>query len=266
MRTLLASFDKMERACNTVSQIVRLGLVPAALEILDQATIRAVEASVYRAGYPEDAQAVLLVELDGPDYVVTEEAAEILEVFQQNGALSSEEATTASERKRLWQGRKGAFGAMGRLNTDLYVLDGVVPRTKLVEALNGIYEIGRKHDVVVTNVFHAGDGNLHPNISFDGRDKEHTERVVAAGHEILELCISLGGSISGEHGIGSEKLDHMPLMFRDEDMEVMMRVRRAFDPDGICNPGKVLPNRSACAETMRWPQMIDRVLEAEDKP
>ena len=266
VRTLLASFDKMERACNTVSQIVRLGLVPAALEILDQATIRAVEASVYRAGYPEDAQAVLLVELDGPDYVVAEEAAEILEVFQQNGALSSEEATTASERKRLWQGRKGAFGAMGRLNTDLYVLDGVVPRTKLVEALDGIYEIGRKHDVVVTNVFHAGDGNLHPNISFDGRDKEHTERVVAAGHEILELCISLGGSISGEHGIGSEKLDHMPLMFRDEDMEVMMRVRRAFDPDGICNPGKVLPNRSACAETMRWPQMIDRVLEAEDKP
>jgi len=263
VRTLLASFDDMERACSTVSEIVRLGLVPAALEILDQATIHAVEASVYCAGYPKDAKAVLLVELDGPSYVLDEDAAEVRATFERNGALRSEEATEPDDRKRLWKGRKGAFGAMGRLSTDLYVLDGVVPRTRLVEALNGIYEIGRRHDVVLTNVFHAGDGNLHPNISFDGRDEAQTERVVAAGHEILKLCIALGGSISGEHGIGSEKLDHMSLMFRDQDMDVMARVRRAFDPDGRCNPGKVLPNRSACAETARWPQMVERVLDPE---
>ena len=246
-----------------MSEIVRLGLVPAALEILDQATIHAVEASVYCAGYPKDAKAVLLVELDGPSYVLDEDAAEVRATFERNGALRSEEATEPDDRKRLWKGRKGAFGAMGRLSTDLYVLDGVVPRTRLVEALNGIYEIGRRHDVVLTNVFHAGDGNLHPNISFDGRDEAQTERVVAAGHEILKLCIALGGSISGEHGIGSEKLDHMSLMFRDQDMDVMARVRRAFDPDGRCNPGKVLPNRSACAETARWPQMVERVLDPE---
>jgi glycolate oxidase subunit GlcD len=265
VRTLLASFADMESACRTVADIVGRGLVPAALEILDQATIRAVEASVFQAGYPEDAAAVLLVELDGDPEVLDEEAAEVRTAFARHGALRAEEASTPEERKRLWRGRKGAFGAMGRLNTDLYVLDGVVPRTKLVEALRGITEIGHKYDVVLTNVFHAGDGNLHPNISYDGRDKKMTERVVAAGHEILELCVALGGSITGEHGVGSEKLEHMPLMFREQDVEVMQRVRRVFDPDGRCNPGKVLPMRSSCAETAKWPQMVQRVLDAEDQ-
>ena len=181
-------------------------------------------------------------------------------MFVQNGALRIEEATDPKERLRLWKGRKGAFGAMGRLSTDLYVLDGVVPRTKLVDALEGIYAIGKKHGVVLTNVFHAGDGNLHPNISYDGRDAEETARVVKAGHEILELCVALGGSVSGEHGIGTEKLDHMPLMYRPQDLDVMARVRRAFDKHGLCNPGKVLPNRSACAESQKWPAMVARVL------
>ena len=260
VRTLLASFAEMKRACRAVSEIVGRGLVPAALEILDQATIRAVEASVYKAGYPEDAAAVLLVELDGDKETLDEEAAETREVFVQNGALRIEEATDPKERLRLWKGRKGAFGAMGRLSTDLYVLDGVVPRTKLVDALEGIYAIGKKHGVVLTNVFHAGDGNLHPNISYDGRDAEETARVVKAGHEILELCVALGGSVSGEHGIGTEKLDHMPLMYRPQDLDVMARVRRAFDKHGLCNPGKVLPNRSACAESQKWPAMVARVL------
>ena len=136
---------------------------------------------------------------------------------------------------------------------------------KLVAALAGIAAIGRKHDVVLTNVFHAGDGNLYPNISFDGRDQAMVARVVEAGHEILKLCVDLGGSITGEHGVGSEKLDHMPLMFRSQDIEVMTAVRRAFDKEGRCNPGKVLPSRSACAETARWPQMVERVLDAEDR-
>jgi len=263
VRTLLASFGDVTAACRAVSDIVGAGLVPAALEILDQATIRAVEASVYRAGYPEDAAAVLLVELDGPTAVLDLEAREVRTFFERNGAIQIEEATAADERKRLWRGRKGAFGAMGRLDTDLYVLDGVVPRTRLVEALDGITAIGRRHGVVLTNVFHAGDGNLHPNISYDGRDREETARVIAAGHEILRLCIDLGGSISGEHGIGSEKLAHMPMMYDERDLEVMARLRRAFDPSGLCNPGKVLPSRTACAEARKWPAMVARVLDDE---
>ncbi|HEX5050479.1 MAG TPA: FAD-linked oxidase C-terminal domain-containing protein [Planctomycetota bacterium] len=266
VRTLLAAFASMTAACRTVSDIVAAGLVPAALEILDQATIRAVEASVYRAGYPADAAAVLLVELDGPAVVIAEETAEVREFFRRNGALSIEEASDAAERKRLWKGRKGAFGAMGRLNTDLYVLDGVVPRTRLEEALDGITAIGQKHGVVLTNVFHAGDGNLHPNISFDGRDAQQTARTVAAGREILQLCVDLGGSISGEHGIGSEKLDHVGMMFDAADLDVMARVRAVFNPDGLCNPGKVLPQRGACAEVAKWPQMVARVLDTGERP
>ena len=265
IRTMLGSFTSMEAACHTVSDIVAAGLVPAALEILDQATIRAVEASVYRAGYPKDAAAVLLVELDGPSDIVAEEAEEIRALFVARAALQVEEASSPAERKRLWKGRKGAFGAMGRLNTDLYVLDGVVPRTRLVEALREIAAIGERHGVVMTNVFHAGDGNLHPNISYDGRDPAQVQTTLAAGREILALCVALGGSITGEHGVGSEKLEHVPLMFTPGDLEVMARVRAVFDPTGRCNPGKALPSRSACAEVAKWPQMVARVLDAEER-
>ena len=261
VHTMLASFATMTAACRTVGDIVAAGLVPAALEILDQATIAAVEASVFRAGYPEDAAAVLLVELDGPSNVLAEEAAEVRQFFTANGALRQEEATDADERQRLWRGRKGAFGAMGRINTDLYVLDGVVPRTKLEQALSAITAIGQKHGVKLTNVFHAGDGNLHPNISFDGRSADETRRAVAAGREILQLCVDLGGSISGEHGIGSEKLDHVPMMFDDNDLDVMARVRSAFNPSGLCNPGKVLPQRGGCSEAVNWPRMVQRVVD-----
>jgi len=189
----------------------------------------------------------------------------VRQCFQREGALQVEEATDPAERKRLWKGRKGAFGAMGRLNTDLYVLDGVVPRSRLEEALERITAIGKAHGVLLTNVFHAGDGNLHPNISFDGRDAEETARVVAAGHEILHTCVELGGSITGEHGVGSEKLDHIGLMFSPQDLDVMARVRAVWNPDGLCNPGKVLPQRSACAEVAKWPQMVARVLDEENR-
>lgn len=262
-RTLLASFAAMENACGAVSDIVARGIVPAALEILDRATIEAVEASVYAAGYPTDAAAVLLVELDGEDETIALEAADVREILARRAALAIEETGDAAERERLWKGRKGAFGAMGRLSTDLYVLDGVVPRTRLVEMLARIDEIAGRHRVRVSNVFHAGDGNLHPNISFDGRDPDETRRVLAAGHEILAACLEMGGSITGEHGIGSEKLAHVPLMFTASDLAVMERVRAVFDPQGLCNPGKVLPERASCSEVGRHRERIDRVLAAE---
>lgn len=263
IRTLLASFAAMEDACAAVGDIVGAGLVPSAMEVLDRATIAAVEASVYAAGYPTDAAAVLLVELDGPDDDIAREAGEVRSFLAEHKALEVEEATDAAERQRLWKGRKGAFGAMGRLAPDLYVLDGVVPRSRLVETLQGITAIGEKHQLTLSNVFHAGDGNLHPNISFDGRDPEETARVLAAGHEILSLCMAMGGSISGEHGIGSEKLEHMSMMFDEGDVEVMERVHRAFNPSGLCNPGKVLPERSSCVEAARRPEVIDRVLHGD---
>ncbi len=263
IRTMLAAFPAMQAACAVVSEIIGAGALPAALEILDRATIAAVEASVYRAGYPTDADAVLLVEVDGSAEQVAADAELVERLCRSRGALSFESASTADERKRLWKGRKGAFGAMGRLRPDLYVLDGVVPRTRLEEALHRIGEIATRHRVTLTNVFHAGDGNLHPNISFDGRDADETQRVLAAGYEILQVCMALGGSISGEHGVGSEKLAHVPLMFTDADLETMAAVRGAFDPSGLCNPGKVLPQRGSCAEPARWPAMVDAVL-AED--
>ncbi|MFP6641846.1 MAG: FAD-linked oxidase C-terminal domain-containing protein, partial [Myxococcota bacterium] len=175
-----------------------------------------------------------------------------------------ETARDVADRLRLWKGRKGAFGAMGRISTDLYVLDGVVPRTRLVDTLQKIGEIAHKYQITLTNVFHAGDGNLHPNIAYDGRNEEETQRVVAAGMEILRVCVDAGGSITGEHGIGSEKLDHVELMFEPEDLDVMERVRRVFNPRGLCNPGKVLPVRRSCAEVAKWPAMVEKVMREEE--
>ncbi|MBK8980060.1 MAG: FAD-binding protein [Planctomycetes bacterium] len=265
VRTLLGSFRSMDDACATVAAIVASGLVPTAMEVLDQATIRAVEASVFRAGYPADAAAVLLVELDGPPSALAEEVPEVEAAFHRHGAIAIETAATPEERARLWKGRKGAYGAMGRLAPDVYLLDGVVPRNRLVDTLRQIDEIGRRHGVALVNFFHAGDGNLHPTISFDGRDAEQRARVTTAGHEILKACIDAGGSISGEHGIGTEKLDHIPLMFDPDDLDVMARVRRAFDPSGLCNPGKVIPERASCSEVGRSPALVARVLSAGDE-
>jgi len=259
VETLLAIFPDVVSACRTVSGIIERGLVPAALEIVDQRTIRAVEASVYAAGLPTDAGAVLLVELDGPAIALPPQVARIRELAAAAGALRVEVARDAAERQRFWRARKGAFGAMGRLAPDLYVHDAVVPRSRLPEVIERVCAIGDRHGLVLSNVFHAGDGNLHPNISFDRRDPGELERVMAAGEEILRACIEAGGAISGEHGIGTEKRDFMGLLFSDDDLAAMRRLRAAFDPDGVCNPGKIFPTTRFCAESNPKARGYDRV-------
>ena len=248
VRTFLASYARIGDACATVAALIARGLEPSALEILDRLTIDAVESSVYAAGYPREADAVLLIELDGLAAEVEVASVETAAICRAHGALELQEARDATERARLWKGRKGAFGAMGRIATDLLVMDGVVPRRKLPEVLARILEIRAEHGVVLSNVLHAGDGNLHPNISYDGRDPEARRRVLAAGEAILRACLDVGGSLSGEHGIGIEKRDLMPLSFDDVDLDIMRRVRDAWNPLGLCNPDKVLPSAHACVE------------------
>jgi len=251
VRTFLAIYDRMADACRTVTQITRSGIVPVALEILDRRTIEAVEASVNAAGYPTGAAAVLLVELDGLAAGMDEEEQAILEIAHAHDPIEVRTARDPKERLALWKGRKGAFGAMGRVDTDLYVLDGVVPRTALETTLEKVYEIADRHGVKVSNVFHAGDGNLHPNISYDGRDPELTARVLAAGREMLEACVAAGGSISGEHGIGLEKREFMELLFDEDDFALQTGLRDAVDRDGISNPGKVFPDGTARRKKVR---------------
>ena len=247
-RTYLAIFDEMSSACRMVAEITRQGILPAALEILDQRVIHAVEASVFKAGYPKDAAAVLLVEVDGFEAGMLEEEESIRQIASDNQAIELRVAKDAKERLQLWKGRKGAFGAMGRIDTDLYVLDGVVPRTRLESVLQEIYKIADHYRVKLSNVFHAGDGNLHPNISYDGRDPDERARVFKAGHEILEACVKAGGSISGEHGIGVEKIDFMPLLFTKEDMALQIDLRHAVDPHELSNPCKIFPDSKGCVE------------------
>jgi glycolate oxidase subunit GlcD len=248
VRTFLFAFRALDDACRMVRRIVSDGILPAALEMLDQKTIEVVEDSVLAAGYPRDADAVLLVELDGLAAQVDADAALVRTLGGEFGVFETREATSPEERTKLWKGRKGAFGALGRLSPDLYVQDVVVPRSKLPEMLKRVREIATKHRVLLSNVFHAGDGNLHPNISYDGRDADEVKRVVAAGEEIIAACLELGGSLSGEHGIGVEKRDAMALQFTPDDLDVFSRVRRAFNPLGLCNPDKVLPGPKVCIE------------------
>jgi glycolate oxidase subunit GlcD len=259
VETLLAVFPDVVRACRTVGGIVAAGLVPAALEIVDQRTIRAVEASVYAAGLPTDAGAVLIVELDGARVSLDAEVARVRDIAAREGAWRVEVARDDAERRRFWRARKGAFGAMGRLAPDLYVHDAVVPRSALPEVIAAVCEIGDRHRLTLSNVFHAGDGNLHPNISFDRRDPDELRRVLAAGAEILEVCVAAGGAITGEHGIGTEKRDFMRLLFGDDDLDAMQRLRGAFDPDGVCNPGKLFPTTRFCAESNPRARGYDRV-------
>jgi FAD/FMN-containing dehydrogenase len=218
--------------------------------MLDKPTIEVVEAGAAAAGYPTDAEAVLLVEVDGARAGMTRVEEEVRRVCERSGAVSVTIARDEAERARLWLGRKAAFGAMGRLSTDLYVQDGVVPRSKLPEVLARVAEIAAKHRIRVANVFHAGDGNLHPCIPYDGRDADERERVLAAGKEILELCVSSGGTISGEHGIGTEKADYMGLLFSEDDLDVMRALRDVWNPEGLLNPGKLFPTSSGCGEAV----------------
>jgi len=238
--TMLAIFKNLEDAGQTVSDIISEGIIPATLEIMDNMMIRAVEESMH-AGYPLDAEAVLIIELDGLSDGMEEQAQRILEICRKNGVVSTRRAKDAAERADLWAGRRGAFGAVARLAPSYLVCDGTVPRTKLPAALSAVKKVGQKYNLAVGNVFHAGDGNLHPLILFDDRNKEEMERVHRAGLEILKICADLGGTISGEHGIGTEKLKGMPLVFRDSDLEMMQSLKTAIDPKGVCNPGKVIP-------------------------
>jgi glycolate oxidase subunit GlcD len=247
--TLLAAFPSLGSACEAVSAIIAAGIVPSALELLDDRTIDAVEASVYAAGYPRDARAVLLVELDGREASVNEERAAVDALCASSGALQTRVARDAQERIALWRGRKGAFGAMGRLAPDLYVHDAVVPRTRLPEVVAAINAAAEARGIRLANLLHAGDGNLHPNISFDRRDAAELERVRELGAEILRICIAAGGVLSGEHGIGIEKRDYMPLLFGEPDLEAMRWVHECFDPKDRCNPGKVIPAPRACTES-----------------
>jgi glycolate oxidase subunit GlcD len=251
VRTLLGIFESMEAAGRAVTDIIGMGLLPAALEIVDAATIRAVEASVFAAGYPLDAAAALVVEFDGVAAGLDVDADRAADACRMAGAREIRAAATEEERQALWRGRKKAFGAMGRLAPDLLVQDATVPRTQLPDVLAKIAEIGKRHGLLIANVFHAGDGNLHPNLLFDRRDPEAVRRVEAASTEIMRVCVDAGGTITGEHGVGIDKRRYMPLVHSHEVLEAMGGVKRAFDPDGRCNPGKVLPDRYGPAAGVR---------------
>jgi len=255
--TLLADFLDVNDASRAVSAIIAAGLLPAALEMIDGVTIRAVEASVYAAGYPTDAAAALIVELDGLRAGLETQARLAAEICRQHGARSVREARDETERKKLWAGRKGAFGALGRISPDLLVQDAVVPRTRLPEILAGIYEIGAKYHLRLSNVFHAGDGNLHPNLNYDGRDAEEVSRVIAASREIMQLCVNAGGTITGEHGVGADKIGYMPMIFDQASLDAMLAVREVFNPMGLCNPGKAVPTQKMCREYRKSPSQAE---------
>jgi len=248
VRTLLADFLDIDAASRAVSAIISAGMLPAALEMMDNLIIRAVEASVFSAGLPIDAQAVLLVELDGVEAGIDDDAAQAERILTEHGARSVRHATNPTERKKLWAARKGAFGAVGRLSPDIMIQDAVVPRSRLPEVLAETYRISARYNLQLANTFHAGDGNLHPLICFDLRRGDELERVRQAGREIMEICVRAGGSITGEHGVGLDKISFLPLIFTDDDMAAMLQVRAAFDPSGLCNPGKIIPLPRGCGE------------------
>ncbi|HEY8797625.1 MAG TPA: FAD-linked oxidase C-terminal domain-containing protein [Candidatus Dormibacteraeota bacterium] len=259
--TLLAAFPTIESASHAVSAIIAHGIVPAALEMMDQVTVGAVEAH-YHAGYPTDAGAVLLVEVDGIAESTRELMAAIRDQLTANQGYALREAETAVERDLLWAGRKGAIGALGRIKPNYYLHDGVVPRTKLPQILSAVGEIGEHYKLPVANVFHAGDGNLHPNILFDLREREVLHQVESAGEEMLRAVVEFGGALSGEHGIGLEKSAFMPWVFSPDDLRAMQQVKAALDVDGIMNPGKIfpdptrkqsrLPGRTGLASEAQW--------------
>ena len=247
VKTVLAVFDDIDQASAAVSEIIARGLVPAAVEMIDQLTIQAVE-DAFGCGYPRDAAAALLVELDGLRVGMETQAERIVQACRDAGAREVRTARDETERALLWKGRKSAFGAYGRVSPAYMVMDGVIPRTKLPYVLRRVNEIVAAHGLRVGNVFHAGDGNLHPNILYDPRRPGEEARVVEAGAEIMKLCADVGGSISGEHGIGLEKADFMPFIFSAADLALMQRLKNAFNPGGLCNPGKVFPTKKSCVE------------------
>jgi glycolate oxidase len=246
VRTLLADFPSIRAAGDVVSDIVSAGIVPAAVEMMDTLAIEAAEEAVH-AGYTVGVPAALIVELDGPTAECDTQFDQVKEICDRHGCTRLHIAGSVDERAAIWRGRKAAFAAVGRISPDYFVQDGVVPRTRLAEVLGRIKDMGDEAGLRVANVFHAGDGNLHPLVLYSAAAGE-TERAEHLSGAIAELCVELGGSLSGEHGIGTDKACSMPKMFGADDLATMARVRDAFDPDGLCNPGKVLPTPRLCGE------------------
>lgn len=247
VETMLAVYDRVIDATRTVADITEQGITPAALEMMDGFTLRAVEQATH-AGYPMDSAAVLLIEVEGLREVVEEQSEQIEVVCGKNRVRSVRRAKTPEERALLWKGRKNAFGALGRISPNYYVQDGVIPRTKLPEMLEYIEGVGRKYGFQIGNIFHAGDGNLHPLLMFDARDRDQSQRVVKAAQEIMTHCAELGGSITGEHGVGVEKNELMPLVFSEDDLQFQRQIKNLINPTGLFNPGKVLPSSKMCGE------------------
>ena len=247
VKTLLAVYNEPEDAASTVAAITARAIVPAAIEMLDGVMLRMVEEATH-AGYPMDANAVLLIEIEGLKETVEEQAEQIQQVCLETKAREVRVARSDEERELLWKGRKNAFGAVGRVSPTYYVQDGVVPRTRIADTLRFIYKVSEKYDLQISNIFHAGDGNMHPIILFNDRDPDQLERTKQAGAEILQYCIEVGGAITGEHGIGMEKNDMMPAIFTEESLDMMERLIKVFNPDRRLNPGKLLPTGKGCLE------------------
>jgi glycolate oxidase len=247
VKTMVAVFDTMDDASNTVSEIISTGVIPAAIEMMDQMILQAVEADS-QAGYPLDAASVLLMEAEGLQESVGEQVEQIVHICERHHARMVRIAANEEERQRFWSGRKNAFGAVGRICPEFYVQDGVVPRTRLPYVLRRVSEICASYGLRVGNVFHAGDGNLHPLILFDSQIPGEVERVRQAGHEILQVCAEAGGTITGEHGVGIEKQEEMALIFNPLDLRIMQQVREAWNPHQLLNPGKLFPQPGRCAE------------------
>ena len=255
VKTMLAIYGTCDEAGNTVGELTARGITPTALEMMDGPMIQMVEAATH-AGYPLDAAAVLLIEVEGLTEAVEEQAVEIAEVCRLCGAREVRLAKTNAERDLLWKGRKNAFGAIGRVSPTYYVQDGVVPRTQIARTLRAIGEIGKKYDLAISNVFHAGDGNMHPIIPFNPRKEGDLKRAQLAGDEILDFCISVGGSITGEHGVGMEKMELMPHLFSDDTLDLIKQFKTLFDPSCRLNPGKVLPTGKGCFEIRQPAGMV----------
>ena len=241
VRTFLGIFPDVESACTAVSAVIEHGIVPAALEMIDALTIQAVQ-KVSDAGYPDDAGAVLLIELEGLQDEVDEISGEVEAALWETGATQVRTAEAEEERELLWVGRKGALGALGSIAPNYFLVDGVVPRTQLAQVLAQVAEVSRKYNIPIANVFHAGDGNLHPCLLFDERQPGALDKIVEAGTEVLQVCVDAGGTLTGEHGVGLEKKEQMPLVFSEDDMAAMVLVRDAFAPDNSLNPGKIFPD------------------------
>jgi glycolate oxidase len=246
-RVILAAFDDLAVAGNAVAAIIGAGIIPGGLEMMDNPAIRAVEDFVH-AGYPRDAAALLLCELDGTESEVEAGIRVVTRILELQGATEIRVATDEAERQRFWSGRKNAFPAVGRISPDYYCIDGTIPKKRLGEVLTGISKLSNEYDLRVANVFHAGDGNLHPLILYDGSQPGEFERTEALGGKILELCIAVGGTITGEHGVGVEKLNQMCVQFEAPELAQFHAIKKAFDPAALLNPGKAVPTLSRCAE------------------